>query len=170
MPIVQSDIKYYLSGGTTNSNPALSFGGARSTTQLQDNTAANLFPDAPGKETLAGSIAFLCIFVRNEHGTITFQNVRFYVSQPTISTEDEIDIAIGTVAKNTNEITIANINAAPPGVSFSHPTDYDTGLVLPDLAANDFFAIWFRRTIQANLVTPINENTFKWNVDGDTSA
>ena len=171
MPITQGDIKYYLSGGAGNTNPALSLGGVRSTTQLVDNTGANLFPNAPGAETLAGSNSYLCLLVRNEHGTITFQNCRFYITQNTPSDEDEIDIAIGSVAKNTTEITIANINTAPAaGITFSHPMTYATGLVVPDLAPNDFFPLWFYRKINANLVDPVNINSFKFNVDGDTSA
>lgn len=172
MPVVATDIKYYLSGGAANAAPASSLGGARSTsTQLVDNTGANLFPDAGGTETLAGSTSYLCLYVRNENATVPFQNCRFYVSQNTDSTEDEIDIAIGSVAKNTTEITIANINTAPAGgITFSHPTTYAGGLVVPDLSTNDFFAIWFRRTINASLVTPLNANSFKFDVDGDTGA
>jgi hypothetical protein len=172
MPITQPDIKTYLSGGVTNTNPAASLGGVRSGSgQVIDNTAANLFPNAPGSETLAGSTSFLCCYVRNEHPTITFENIRFYVSKPTDSDEDEIDIAIGSVAKNATEITIANITTQPGGgITFSHPTNYATGLVIPNLSPNDYFPIWFRRTIQANLLQAVNDNTFRFNVDGDTSA
>lgn len=159
-----------MSGGAGNTVPASSLGGARSTTtQLVDNTGANLFPDAAGTETLAGSSSYLCLFVRNENGTVTFQNVRFYVSQLTDSTEDEITIAIGSVAKNTTEITVATINTAPAGgITFSGPTTYAGGLVIPDLAPNDYFPIWFKRVINANLVTPLAANSFKFDVDGDT--
>jgi hypothetical protein len=145
-------------------------GGIRSTsTTLIDNTGANLFPDAQGTETLAGSNSYLCLFVRNENGTVTFQNVRFYVSQLTDSLEDEITIAIGSVAKNTTEITVANINTAPAGgITFTGPTTYATGLVIPDLAPNDYFPIWFKRAINASLVTPLAANSFKFDVDGDT--
>jgi hypothetical protein len=91
------------------------------------------------------------------------------VSQLTDSTEDEITIAIGSVAKNTTEITIANINTAPAGgITFSGPTTYAAGLVIPDLAPNDFFPIWFKRLINASLVTPLAANSFKFDVDGDT--
>lgn len=170
MAIIATDIKYYLSGGAANATPASSLGGARSTsTTLVDNTGANLFPDAAGSETLAGSTAYLCLFVRNENGTVTFQNVKFYVSQNSDSTEDEIDIAIGSVAKNTTEITVANINTAPAGgITFSHPSTYAGGLTIVDLAPNDYFPIWFRRTINASLAIPLAADSFKFDVDGDT--
>ena len=56
MPILNTAIEFWLSGGAANTNPALSLGAARSTTtQIIDNTLHNAFALAPGTEAAAGS-------------------------------------------------------------------------------------------------------------------
>ena len=43
MPIVAADIKEYLSGGGSNSDPNAALGGAISSTEVTDNTTHNLW-------------------------------------------------------------------------------------------------------------------------------
>jgi len=170
MAVLAADIKYYLSGGAANTNPALALGGAISTTELVDNSAANLFPNAAGTETLAGSTDYLCLYVKNTSAQ-TFFSAQIYVTQITTSTEDEITMALGSSAINATEQTITNITTAPTGLSaFSAPTTYATGLVIGDMVASATKAVWFKRVINASLATPVDANTFKFETDGDTAA
>jgi hypothetical protein len=171
MVVLAADIKYYLSGGAGNSTPVASLGGAISTTELVDNSAANLFANADGTETLAGSTKYLCLYVKNTSAQ-TFYSAQLYVTQVTTSTEDEITMALGSTALGTGtEQTIANITTAPTGLAaFSAPTTYATGLVIGDMTAGQWKAIWFKRVINASLATPVDANTFKFETDGDTAA
>lgn len=170
MAVLATDIKYYLSGGGSNTTPVASLGGVISTTELVDNSAANLFANAAGTETLAGSTDYLCLYVKNTSAQ-TFFSAQIYVTQITTSTEDEITMGLGSTATGTGtEQTIANITTAPSGVSFTAPTTYATGLVIGDMTTGQWRAIWFKRVINASLATPVDSNTFKFETDGDTSA
>jgi hypothetical protein len=171
MAILTADIKYYLSGGAGNTDPNLSLGGVRSTTtEVVDNVDNNLFDDVTGDEADIGDIEYRGIFVRNENATLTWTSIKFWVSQDTSSTDDEIDIAITGLGKNVAMETCVDEDTAPsPAVTFSHPTTKATGLSIVDLSPNDYFGIWFRRTVNASASAASGVN-FKFTCEGDSPA
>ncbi len=78
MPIVSNDLKEYKSSASQSS------GGAISGTLVTDNVDNNLFTDITGDEAAAGGTEYRKIFRKNEHGSLTWQNVISWIlSQPT---------------------------------------------------------------------------------------
>src|ERR1041385_1698976 len=128
MPIASSDIKIFLSGGSGNSDPNASLGGVKSSTEVTDNTLNNLFDDVSGTESNAGDTEYRCVYVYNNHGTLSMQNTHVYISSNTSSADTTFDIALAGEGVNATAETVANENTAPVGESFSAPTTYAAGL------------------------------------------
>jgi hypothetical protein len=149
MAIVAGDIDFRLSGGAGNSDVNASLGGAKSSTEVATNVAANLFDHVSGTESAAGDTEYRCIYYHNAHGSLTAQSAKVYITSNTTSTGDALAIGVGTAAINGTEQTIANESAAPSAVSFSAPADYATGLALGNIPAGQHIAIWVRRIVDA---------------------
>jgi hypothetical protein len=149
MAIVAGDIDFHLSGGSGNTDVNASLGGAKSTTQVTTNVAANLFDHVSGTESAAGDTEYRCIYYSNAHGSLTAQSAKVYITSNTTSSADTIAIGVGTAAINGTEQTIANESTAPSGVSFSAPADYANGLALGDIPTGQHKAIWVRRIVDA---------------------
>lgn len=165
MAIIAADLKMYLSGGAGNTDPLASLGGVRSTTQV---TLSTLFDTVSGAEGTAGDTEYRCVYVRNEAAQTLFGAVVFV---PTNSANPavDIDIGLGTSAVNGTEQTVANESTAPTSVTFSQPTTKGTGLSIGDMAANDFKAVWIRRTVGAG-ASATDSDTATITFAGDTGA
>lgn len=157
MPFAKSDIGYFLSGGTTNTDINLSIGNAISNTNIGTGLQNNLFPDVTPSQALAGLTRYRCFYVKNLNGTMMLQSPKIWIVTNTLSAFDEIDIAVGTAAKNGTEPAIANENTAPTNVVFTHPTSEVVSLDLPTLNPGDYQSIWARIIVQAN-ANPIDNN------------
>lgn len=169
-PIVGTDIQWRLSGGAANANVNAALGGAMSSTSITDASNNNLFDDVSGAESLAGSIEYRGFYVRNNHGTLTLQDARIYISSATTSADTEFDIAIAVEAVNVTMATIANETTAPATVSFTRPTTYTGGLQInaaTGLAAAANRGVWIRRTVNASAAAAADAGTIK--VEGDTA-
>lgn len=166
MVIVDTDIKYFYSGDGTATG---SLGGAITANEVTDGNLHNIFDKVLGAESLPGDIEYRCIYVQNKHATITLELAKLYFSSNTPDPANVIDIGLDLAGKNGTADTIVDENTAPsPAVSFSQPTTYGTGLSLGDLAPDDYFAIWFRRTISPS--QPAKDAvSFTVEVDGDSS-
>jgi hypothetical protein len=164
MPIVASDIKYRLSGGAANTDPAASLGGVKSNTT---DAASTIFDDVSSAEASAGDVEYRCIYVHNNHGSLTLQGPKIWIQTQTPSATTDVAIGLGTSAVNGTEQTVANENTAPSGVSFTSPADFAGGLALTDLAAGAHKAVWVRRTINAG--TAAAADSFTLRVQGDTN-
>lgn len=169
MPIVNTDLKIRLSGGASNSDPNASLGGAKSSTEVTDNSTHNIFDLASGTETNAGDTEYRCVYLHNGHGSLTAKNVRIYVSSNTTSTTTEMDIGLGSSAINGTEQTIADEQTAPTSVTFSHPTDYASGLASADIPAGQHRSVWFKRIINAG-TSALNDDSVTLKYDCDTDA
>lgn len=164
MPIASSDIKYYLSGGGANSDPAASLGGAQSAVQVTPN---DLFDDVSSAEASAGDTEYRCIYVENTHATLTLIGAKVFIQSQTSSSDTDIAIALGGEGVNGTAETVANEGTAPSGETFSQPASYAAGLALGDLAPGDSFPIWIRRTVNA-AAAPAND-AWTIRVQGDTN-
>ena len=162
MPIVSADIDYFLSGGSGNTDPAASLGGAISTAEATTNT---LFDDVASAEASAGDTEYRCVYVKNSHATLTLLTAKVYIQANT--TGDRIAIALGGEGKNGTAEAVANENTAPVGEVFSQPVDYAGGLSLGDLAPGETFPVWVRRTIPA--AAGAATDTFTLRVQGETN-
>lgn len=169
MPIVASDLKIRLSGGSSNSDVNAALGGVKSSTEVVDNTLNNLFDDVSGTESLAGDTEYRCLYVHNGHGSLTAQNTHIYISSNTSSTDTTFDIALAGEGLNATAETIANENTAPAGETFSAPTTYAAGLDMGNIPFGQHYAFWVRRTVTAAAAAD-NADTATIKVDCDTAA
>ena len=155
MAIVASDILTRFSvaaaaGDTTSSTAATSLGDQVSTSAWTDG--ATLFDTVSGAENAASEAEYRCIFILNNHATLTAFSVVVYISAETAGGAS-VALAIDNAAASakgsgsTQAATIANEDTAPGTVgAFSSPTTPATGLSVGDLAAGQVRAVWIRRT------------------------
>jgi len=164
MAIVASDIHYRMSGGASNSDPALSTGGAESSTSFTTNS---IFDDVSSAEAVAGDIEYRCFYVHNNHGTLTLQGAKVWISAQTSSATTDIAIALDGAGLNGTAETETDESTAPTGESFTQPSTFSGGLTLGDMAPGDKYPVWVRRTITAG--TAAATDTWEISVQGDTN-
>lgn len=163
MSILSSDVKFYLSGGASNADPAASLGGIKSSVAIVDNTLNNLFDDVSGVEHSAGDINYRCLYVKNDSDE-TATNVRIFIDTNTPAVDDTIDIGkdlagVGNGSTTGVADTIADERTAPsPAVTFSSASGYDNGILLGTIAAGQVYAIWVRRTVTAGITAQADDN------------
>ena len=162
MAIVSTDIQYRLSGGASNSDPAISLGGVKSST-----AASNYFDDVSSAEASAGDTEYRCVYVHNNHGTLSLIGAKVFIQTNTPSSDTDVAIGLGSSAINGTEQTVADESTAPTGVSFSAPTTFAGGLAIGDLAAGAHKAVWVRRTVNAGAAAYADSFTLR--VQGDTN-
>jgi hypothetical protein len=174
MPIADSDIQFRLSGGSGNSDPNASLGGVMSSTAWAGGTLHDLFDAVSGDENAASDVEYRCIYVRNNHGSLTWgPNIFAWFSAVTAG---GADLAIGLATQGVGNgsttgvaSTIANENTAPsPSVTFVSPTTKAAGLAIPNLIAGNAHAIWIRRTATNSAAQANDGATIQ--VQGDTPA
>lgn len=145
MPIISTDIKYRLSGGGSNTDPAASIGGAMSSTEAD----AGIFDNVSSAEAAAGDIEYRCFYVHNAHASLTMLAAKVWIQANTPSGDTDIAIGLGTSAVSGNEQVVADENAAPVGVTFSNAANEGAALAIGDLAPGAHKAVWVRRTVTA---------------------
>ncbi len=172
MPIIASDIQYRLSGGAANTDPDASLGGAMSTVGGGLITTAvlnNLFDDVTGAEGDTGDTEYRCIYIKNNHGSLTLSNTVIWIATETPSSDSLVDLALGGAGLNGTAETVVDESTAPSGETFSHPTSKGGGLSLASLASGEFFPVWIRRVISAS-ASAVNNDGPTLRVEGDTPA
>lgn len=180
MSIASSDIVLRLSvttgsaGDSTAGTPAGSLGKYVSTTALSATPLNNLFDDISGAENAASTVDYRCVFVLNNHATLTLQNAVVYLSSE-VAGGASIAIATDNVAisakgsASAQAAQIANETTAPTGVSaFSSPTTAGAGLSLGSIPAGQVKAVWVRRTAANSAALDADGVTLA--VTGDTAA
>jgi|Deesub1362B_J571_1020462.scaffolds.fasta_scaffold00499_24 hypothetical protein len=170
MAVSDTDIKFYYSGDGT---PQGSLGGAITSNEVPSSGTNVIFDDVSAEEAQSGDVEYRCIYVKNTNTTDTLYDARVFIAQDTLSADDEIDIGLDPagVGDGTNTgvaTSIADEGEAPTGVTFSHPTDYASGLVIGDLGPGQCIAIWIRRTVNAGAAA-IASNSFQIKVQGQTA-
>lgn len=170
MAITTTDIEYRLSGGASNTAPASSLGGAMSTVGggvITSAAANNLWDDVSGAESAAGDVEYRGIYIRNNHGSLTWQNVVTWLDSLTSSADTEFQIGLATEAINVAMATIANESTAPAGVSFSGPTTKGAGLSIGNIPNGQFKGIWIKRTVNAGAAAASDTGSIR--CEGDTA-
>jgi hypothetical protein len=178
MAIVAGDVitRYSVAaaaGDTTAGTAAGSLGDQVSTTAWTGG-GADLFDTVSGAENAASEAEYRCIFVLNNHATLTMQNTVVYVSAETAGGAN-VAIAVDNIAASAKgsgspqAAVIANEDTAPTGVgAFSTPTTDGTGLAVGNLAPGQVRGIWIRRTT-AN-TSAIDSDGFTLSIAFDTAA
>ena len=171
--IEQGDIKIYLSGGATNTDPNDSLGGAISSTELVDNTLHNLFAKVSAAEALAGSTKYRGIYIKNENGhTLTLQDAITYIESQTTSGDTSIEIAVAAEAADVEMATIADEDTAPASVAvdgFTALTGTSNGRIVGDLDDGSFRGIWIKRIVSAG-ATAYGDDTCEIGTRGETTS
>lgn len=176
MPIASSDIKYRLSvtaaaGDTTAGTPATSLGDQVSTTEITPATIGNVFDDVAGSEASGGDVEYRCIFVLNNHATLTLQNATISVLSQTagggnidIATDNIAASAKGSASAQAASIADEGFNGGP-GASASA---FGAGpLSLGSLAPGQVKGVWLRRTVPA-ATAALDPDGVVLRVTGDT--
>lgn len=173
MAITASDIVKRLSvsaaaGDTTAGTPATSLGDQVSTTVITDATLNNLFDDVSGAEAAAGMVDYRCIFILNNHGTLTLTGATIAILSQT-ALGGLIDIALDNVAVSAKGSGSAQ--AAAIGAETSVPSPVGTfgagPLTIGDLAPGQVKGVWLRRTVTAG-AAGLNPDGVILRVTGDT--
>lgn len=176
MPIVPADIVYRLSvaaaaGDTTAGTPDTSLGDQVSTTVVTPAALSNLFDTVTGAEAAAGDVEYRCIFVLNNHATLTYIGVQLSIQSQT-SGGGLIDIALDNIAVSAKgsgsaqAAAVANESTSPgagAGAFGAGP------LVIGDMAPGQVKGIWLRRTVTAGAAA-LNVDGVILAVTGDTAA
>jgi hypothetical protein len=148
---------WYLSGGASNSDPALSLGGLRSSTAITSDQLNNLFDDVTGDEAATGQTEYRCVYYRNEDAdaggavdpTAWISEQPHAYLTPFAATGETLEIGLDLAGKNATADTIAagGLTAPDPAVTFDDPATKGAGLVFPSgpYAENDYCALWIKR-------------------------
>ena len=179
MPISSAEILIKLSvktgaaGNTTAGTPNDSLGKYISTTTISLTALNNLFDNVSGDENDAMEEEYRCIFVHNNHATLTYLSpVVWLFNQVAGGTDVSISVdttaasAVGSASAQAKEI--ANEDTAPASQTFSAPTTKLTGLALGDIPAGQVKAVWVKRA--AMLSAAMNNDGATLRVEGDTGA
>ena len=160
-----SDIHRYYSGGASNTNALQSLGGARSNTEV---VGTDLLDDVTGAESAAGDAEYRCVYFRNEHNSGTITSCQLFFNGNTTSPPNILALGLDPAGKNADATTIANEGVAPSGVTFENPTSASP-IDVPDLAPNEYIAVWIRRTIGSGQ-TAVNDVMGAFDLAFDSGA
>lgn len=151
MPVASTDLKWLLSGTSGNTDPNASLGGGESATEIVFSpTLHNLFDDVSAAEALSGAVEFRCIYLQNDHATDTITDVKVWISTQSPSSGTSIEIGLDPAGKNATATGPISPSSDPPsGVSFSAPSSQGSGLSVGTLNAQDTYAVWVKRTVNA---------------------
>lgn len=171
MAVLGSEIVLYYSkvGGGTQSDADDSIGGAIADNGPTDNTINEVWDDVTGDEAVSGTTEYRILYVKNDSSTDSLEDTKFWISQVTASTDDEVAIALMAAGKNGTAERLSDETTAPSGgESFSAPTTKAGGLTIGTLAAGDYYPICIRRIVNASS-SAYDANNYKIKVEGDTS-
>lgn len=168
MTLEPTDIKAFLTGGSSNTNPNASLGGNVSSTTIQDNVLHNLFRRVTDSEASSGITLYRCIAVKNTDGVDTMRNVVFYFVIDTTSNDDFALYSKAQAAKNSVETAIANEFTAPTGsnINFIASLNRDNGLKLGNLGPGEFINVWLKIVVNPG-AAPFPDNKFKFRIEVD---
>jgi hypothetical protein len=173
MAIVAADIVKRFSvsaaaGDTTAGTAATSLGDQISTTAITDATLNNLFDDVSGAEAAAGMVDYRCIFVLNNHATLTLTGASITILSQT-ALGGLIDIALDNIAISAK--ASASAQAAAIGAETTTPTGigaFGAGpLAIGDIAPGQVKGVWLRRTVTAGAAA-LNPDGVILRISGDT--
>lgn len=162
MAIIATDINYRLSGGSANATPITSLGGVKSSVAM----STGFFDDVTSAQASAGLTEYRCLYVHNNHGSLTLVGATVWIQANTTNTR--IAVGLGTSAINATEQTVGSEATAPTSVTFATtPVNLATGLVIGDLPPGQSKAVWLRRTVAPGAA--LATDTFTLRVQGDTN-
>lgn len=149
-----SAIEYFLTGGASNADPALSLGGVHSSVALSSTPLYNLFDRVTPPQADAGSVEYRAIDIGNIGDAATAETEIFMASE-TSSPSTQLDMGIEASPLGST-LSIADEATAPAGVTFAHYNSASK-LALPDIAAGAYCRVWVRRVVIAGAPNMLND-------------
>jgi hypothetical protein len=165
MPIVTTDLKYYL---PINVGPSTTIGGTITGNQITSGAANNLWDDVSTVEGSSGDTEYRCCYIKNANVSLSLTNTFAWISAQT-SGGHTISIGLDPAGNGGTATTITSESVAPAGVTFSSPTTKATGLSIGTLTPNQARAIWWRRVVTAGSGSGSGISP-QITVEGDTPA
>jgi hypothetical protein len=153
MAIVSTDLKFYLSGGGSNTDPNASLGGVISSTQV----GSNLFDDIGTAEAASGDTEYRAYFVKNTNASNT------------VATATSMQIAVCDEGVGNTIETVGNESTAPTGPTFDDAEDEANALTIGNLTPGQAFGIWVKRVV-ASTTTAFPNDTATLRVKANTAA
>ena len=152
-------LEFRLTGGSANSNPDASLGGAMSSNTLEPSGANNLFDNVSPSEAENGDQEYRAIDIYN-NGDATAEAVAIYMSAETSSTDTSLDFYNdGTTHDGSDQgDTIADEGTEPAGASWSHYTS-GSKLDLPNIPISEATRVWIRRTINSSATNTASDTS-----------
>lgn len=157
-------------GDTTASTGATSLGDQVSTTAM-GTSLHSLFDVISGSANAASTVDYRCVFILNNHATLTAYGVTVFLTGAVTSGAD-VTIALDNIATSAKgsasaqAATIATKTTAPTGVgSFSAPGTDGAGLVVGDLAPGQVKGIWIKRAAANTGPVSADGVTLNWALD-----
>jgi len=161
MPITASEIKYYES---TNG-----LGGAITANEITTAQLHNVFDYVSSGEASAGDIEYRCVYVKNTNGsTLTLKAALVYILANTPSGTTTCGVGLGTSGVGGTEQVIPSESVAPAAVTFNEAEGVGAGLLMGDIPADSYHAIWLRRTISVGTLATSSDN-MSISVTGDSA-
>lgn len=158
--LTPSNFQLRYSGGSANSNPDASIGGAMSSVVV----GTRLFDHVTIAEAAAGDATpdHRCIYIINTHTTLAMDDVKIWFAANTQG-DDYVEMGLGNsaVGTATSETAIANEGTAPsPAVTFTLAASEATAITISSIPALNHKAIWIRRTVPAGTNSPVSNNQY----------
>lgn len=160
-PLSGADIAFRLSGGASNTSPANSYGGAKSTTEV----GQDLLDTVSNSESISGVTAeYRLTYVHNSHAVFS-ANVKTWISEQLTG---GLSFAIGwaTEAAGSTVAQPPDDKTAPVGVTFSTPADLASAIDGGTVGPGQGKGLWLKRIVDP-LTSPSTNNA--WEVSTQVS-
>jgi predicted phosphodiesterase len=164
--ILPEDIKFYLSGGYFNSDPAFSLGGDISSFQLVSGSLNGLFDRVDTAEAENGDVEYRCVYLRNTSQTRKLLGAKIWIETGTASPDTGIAISLGSSGINGTEPMIIDEGIEPPMQFFEVPLQAPDEPNIGDLYPGDHIALWVRWYVKTG-TTSIGDDFAVIRLDGE---
>lgn len=179
MAIASSDIIFRLSTKSGSAGDSIAaviadaLGKYAAQTAVSATAQNNLLENVTGDENAASTVFYKCVFVLNNHATLTLQNAVLWLAAETaggasLALGADTTAASAKGSASAQGLSVANRTTAPAGVTFSSPTTKGAGISLGSIPAGQVKPFWIRLTT-ANSAAQ-NGDGGTWRVEGDTAA
>lgn len=145
----QTDLKLFLSGGYTNTDPKKSLGGHPSTTEFLGTKAHQILDLVTTEQMQSTMTDYHLLYLKNTNNKYTFNNIKIFIYQNTINPYDSILIGLSSVGKNYDEYPLLVDTDTPPNVTFTAADTTSNGLYVASLGPNERIGIWIKRIVNA---------------------
>jgi hypothetical protein len=174
MAINASNLKWFLTGGSTNTNPLTSLGGVVSSLTVDPTT---LFDTVTGDQAAAGTVEYRVIALKNEDATTGgWQDVRLWIDANTSGGDDVRMFAPASGSKNLTFTAGAAESNSPSGLGLTNSTMFVStntskanGFVLGTLTQNEYICIAIMRSVPSSCAATAT-SSFQIKAEGDSNA